>query len=66
MDPVTNSVFTIDYHRFVTQDLLKEMPPAGVEPQKRFDLGKASKSEKSKKEEENDGKQKKKRPFTMD
>lgn len=70
MDPVSNpiksSVFTIDYHRFVTQDLLKEKPPQGVEPEKKFDLKGTDASEKAKKDHEKDKQKKKKRPFTMD
>lgn len=67
MDPITNSVFTIDYHSFVTQDLLKQAPPQGVEPEKKFDLKGADKSSKSKKDKEKEKQeQKKKRPFTMD
>ena len=65
MDPLANSVFTIDYHRFVTQDLMREMPPQGVEPEKKFDLKGADKSGKSKKESEKQ-KEKKQRPFNMD
>lgn len=66
MDPINNNnVFSIDYHRYVTQDLLKEMPPQNVESQpKKFNLKETSKSEKSKKEQEDQ--KKKKKPFTMD
>lgn len=65
MDPLTHSVFSYDYHRYVLQDLVKEVPPQGVESQKKFDLKGADKSEKSKKEKDKE-KEKKKRPFTMD
>lgn len=64
-NPITNNVFSIDYHRFVTQDLFREAPPQGVEPEKKFDLKGADKSQKTKKDGEK-SKEKKKRPFNMD
>ena len=65
MDPITQSVFSMDYQRFVTQDLLKELPPQGVDSQKKFDLKDAAKADKAKKEADKQ-KEKKKRPFDMD
>lgn len=67
MDPISHHVFSYDYHRFVLQDLVKEVPPQEVEPQKKFNLKGADKSEKSKKEKDQEKEQKKKRrPFTPD
>lgn len=37
-NPIAQNVFSYDYHRFVLQDLLKEVPPEGAQPQKKFNL----------------------------
>lgn len=65
VNPVGNTDFAQDYHRVVTQDLFKELPPQGVEPEKKFDLKGADKSEKGKKGSDKQ-KEKKQRPFNMD
>lgn len=66
MNPIQDNVFGIDYHRYVTQDLFRELPPQGVEPEKKFDLKGANKSDKSKKDGEKSKEKKKQRPFTRE
>ena len=60
MDPISKEIFSYDFHRFVTQDLVRITPPE-IQEIKPFNLKPPEKAKKAKKDAEKEREKKKKK-----